>query len=226
MRDPLSLAEALRIIGRHPGGAGYLPEGLAPLCIRATGGGGSWPDVKWRDTHPPLEERIGTLLAIAHVSPDEFERQSERAGEDFADREHWARGPAAGGAGRTIGVATAGAVLASAASAAVPSAVGPTAPPRTQMAARSPAASSAAAMTCPSCGAGLSEAPYEGVRILVCAACGGRLVTGAQIGARVAQQVRPERLRLVLAAVVLIVALRMALGLTVRPDAIYTITPL
>lgn len=51
-------------------------------------------------------------------------------------------------------------------------------------------------------------------------------VTGAQLGARVAQQVRPERLRLVLAAVVLIVALRMVLGLTVRPDAIYTITPL
>ena len=36
-RDPLALAEALRIIGRHPGGAGYIPEGLAPLCIRATG---------------------------------------------------------------------------------------------------------------------------------------------------------------------------------------------
>jgi uncharacterized membrane protein YfcA len=51
-------------------------------------------------------------------------------------------------------------------------------------------------------------------------------VTGAQIGARVALQVRPERLRLLLAAIVLIVALRMALGLTYRPDAIYTIAPL
>ena len=39
-RDPLSLAEALRIISRHPGGAGYIPEGLAPLCIRATGDAG------------------------------------------------------------------------------------------------------------------------------------------------------------------------------------------
>ena len=57
-RDPLSLAEALRIIGRHPGGAGYIPEGLAPLCIRATGTLG-WPAVSWRDTHPPLGERIG-----------------------------------------------------------------------------------------------------------------------------------------------------------------------
>ena len=51
-------------------------------------------------------------------------------------------------------------------------------------------------------------------------------VTGAQVGARVAQRVRPERLRLVLAGIVLVVALRMALGLTYHPDAIYTIVPL
>ncbi|MBC2663892.1 sulfite exporter TauE/SafE family protein [Novosphingobium flavum] len=51
-------------------------------------------------------------------------------------------------------------------------------------------------------------------------------VTGAQVGANVALQVRPERLRLVLAAIVLIVAFRMALGLTYRPDAIYTVSPL
>lgn len=51
-------------------------------------------------------------------------------------------------------------------------------------------------------------------------------VVGAQLGARLALGVRPERLRLSLAAIVLVVALRMALGLTYRPDAIYTITPL
>jgi len=51
-------------------------------------------------------------------------------------------------------------------------------------------------------------------------------VTGAQMGARLAQRVPPERLRLVLAAVVLLVALRMALGLTYRPESIYTIAPL
>ncbi len=87
-RDPLALAEALRIIGRHPGGAGYIPEGLGPLCIRATGSPG-WPAVSWRDTHPPLEERIGTLLGVAHVPPQEFERQAGQAGEDFVRREHW-----------------------------------------------------------------------------------------------------------------------------------------
>ncbi len=51
-------------------------------------------------------------------------------------------------------------------------------------------------------------------------------VTGAQIGARAALSIPPERLRLVLAALVLIVALRMALGLTYRPEAIYTVVPL
>ncbi|MBC2663666.1 sulfite exporter TauE/SafE family protein [Novosphingobium flavum] len=51
-------------------------------------------------------------------------------------------------------------------------------------------------------------------------------VTGAQLGARIALRVRPERLRLVLAIIVLSVALRMALGLTYQPDAIYTVTPL
>ena len=35
-RDPLSLAQALRLIGRHPGGAGYIPEGLAPCASGRT----------------------------------------------------------------------------------------------------------------------------------------------------------------------------------------------
>ena len=51
-------------------------------------------------------------------------------------------------------------------------------------------------------------------------------VTGAQIGTRIAQQARPEYLRLALAAVVLLIALRMAFGLTVRPDEVYTVVPL
>jgi uncharacterized membrane protein YfcA len=51
-------------------------------------------------------------------------------------------------------------------------------------------------------------------------------VTGAQVGAKFALTVRPERLRLVLAILVLSVALRMALGLTYRPEAIFTIAPL
>lgn len=51
-------------------------------------------------------------------------------------------------------------------------------------------------------------------------------VSGAQIGAQIAQKVPAERLRFVLAALVLIIALRLALGLGWRPDEIYTVTPL
>jgi uncharacterized protein len=48
-------------------------------------------------------------------------------------------------------------------------------------------------------------------------------VTGAQLGARFAQKMRPEYLRLTLAVMVLAVALRMLLGLAWRPDEIYSI---
>ena len=51
-------------------------------------------------------------------------------------------------------------------------------------------------------------------------------VTGAQLGARFARQVPAERLRMVLAILVLIIALRMGLGLTYRPEALFTISPL
>jgi len=51
-------------------------------------------------------------------------------------------------------------------------------------------------------------------------------VSGAQIGAQFAQKARPEYLRLALAAIVLLVALRMALGLGYRPDEIFTVSPL
>ena len=51
-------------------------------------------------------------------------------------------------------------------------------------------------------------------------------VTGAQIGAQLAQKARPEYLRLILAAIVILVALRLALGLGYRPDEIYSVTPL
>ncbi|MFC0588501.1 sulfite exporter TauE/SafE family protein [Novosphingobium aquiterrae] len=51
-------------------------------------------------------------------------------------------------------------------------------------------------------------------------------VSGAQIGAQLAQKIPAERLRFVLAALVLIIALRMALGLGWQPDEIYTVAPL
>ena len=51
-------------------------------------------------------------------------------------------------------------------------------------------------------------------------------VTGAQIGTRIGATVKPEYLRLALSVTVLAVALRMAFGLGVRPDEIYTVVPL
>ena len=51
-------------------------------------------------------------------------------------------------------------------------------------------------------------------------------VTGAQIGGRISMTVRPEYLRVALALIVLVVAIRMALGLGWRPDEIYTVQPL
>ena len=49
-------------------------------------------------------------------------------------------------------------------------------------------------------------------------------VSGAQIGTQLAAKVKPDLLRLVLASLVLVVALRMLWGLGVRPDEIYTVT--
>ncbi len=51
-------------------------------------------------------------------------------------------------------------------------------------------------------------------------------VMGAQFGTQIAMKARPELLRLVLAAIVIAVALRMLYGLGVQPDEIYTVSPL
>jgi hypothetical protein len=50
-------------------------------------------------------------------------------------------------------------------------------------------------------------------------------VIGAQLGARLAQRVKPDYLRFLLAALVLIVAIRLAIGLGWRPGEIYTVQP-
>ncbi|WP_423142029.1 sulfite exporter TauE/SafE family protein [Parablastomonas sp. CN1-191] len=51
-------------------------------------------------------------------------------------------------------------------------------------------------------------------------------VSGAQLGAYLAQRVPAEKLRMALAVIVLLVAVRMAIGLTYRPDEIYSVAPL
>ena len=48
-------------------------------------------------------------------------------------------------------------------------------------------------------------------------------VIGAQYGARLAQKMKPELLRMILAIVVLGVAFRLGIQLTYRPEEIYTV---
>ncbi len=48
-------------------------------------------------------------------------------------------------------------------------------------------------------------------------------VTGAQIGARLSSRISPEWLRLLLAAMVILIAVRMALGLGWQPDEVYSV---
>ncbi|MPT46890.1 MAG: sulfite exporter TauE/SafE family protein [Sphingobium sp.] len=48
-------------------------------------------------------------------------------------------------------------------------------------------------------------------------------VTGTQIGTRISRRMQPEYLRFILAAIVLIVAIRMAMGLAWRPGEIYSL---
>ena len=54
----------------------------------------------------------------------------------------------------------------------------------------------------------------------------GKGVIGAQLGTKIAGFAKPEHLRLVLAAIVLVIALRMAFGLGIRPDEVYSVVNL
>ena len=93
-RDPLSLAQALRAVGLSPTGGGYVPPGLAPLCIRADAGdGGGWL-ARQVSAHPPLDARITALLAMANVSPAVFEAQARQLERAAAGAQHLQRPPA------------------------------------------------------------------------------------------------------------------------------------
>ena len=48
-------------------------------------------------------------------------------------------------------------------------------------------------------------------------------VVGAQVGTRVAAKLQPQKLRMILAVIVLAVAVRMLLGLSFRPADVFTI---
>ena len=183
-RDPLSLAQALHMMRRHPGGAGYIPSGLSPLCIRATHFSPGQRFARALATHPQVESRILRLLMVAHVDWEDFEAQAAKAEEYFDGREHVEAAPGQSKLGtRDVGAAAAG--LAAPLAAAIAPLAMTAAPartaasggagwvPRTGTAAASAGAS---AMCCPSCRDPLVPVDYEGVSIHACRACAGRLV--------------------------------------------------
>ena len=71
-RDPLSMAEALRLLLRNWSGSGLIGSGIEMLCIinpQATErdeSEGFWEDLM--STHPPIRKRIEILLRMVHMS--------------------------------------------------------------------------------------------------------------------------------------------------------------
>ncbi len=101
-RDPLSLAQALQMMVRHPGGGGYIPDGLSALCIRPTdlnsaigGQRAPWPRTRRSTT---ASSRCSTSLTS---SWEQFQGQAAAAEADL--RAARARDPGARRGGRTPG---------------------------------------------------------------------------------------------------------------------------
>jgi Zn-dependent protease with chaperone function/Zn-finger nucleic acid-binding protein len=200
-RDPLSMAMALRTIGLSPSG-GYIPPGLAALCIRDESAAGGWL-ARQAASHPPLEKRINALLALANVRSSDFEAQARQMDKAAAAKQHLERppeplvvppvfvaltplgaaSPASAMAPAATGHAGAASPIAFAPLPSPPGAARPVAPP-----AQRPSAASGAAHACPSCGAALTSVDYEGVRILACGHCGGRWVSTADVARIVARR--------------------------------------
>jgi Zn-dependent protease with chaperone function/Zn-finger nucleic acid-binding protein len=164
-RDPLGLAQALGMMARHPGGAGCIPSGLAALCIRPTGSSAyGWLD-RLTETHPPTDRRIAVLLRLAAASTASFASRSSEADEALEQREHLTRPPAtragvAAAAGLSLGLLQQTEAAGTSSSSSISSSAGP---------------------RCP-CGATLCPVDYEGVSVLACQACGGRLASTQAIG--------------------------------------------
>ncbi len=96
---------------RHPGGAGYIPEGLAPLCIRAAETLAPAP-VRRPARRAPAPRRARRCPAGAGQRVARRVRASGRRRRDvFERREHWAAPPgsaaSAAGAAASAGVAAA-----------------------------------------------------------------------------------------------------------------------
>jgi Zn-dependent protease with chaperone function/Zn-finger nucleic acid-binding protein len=197
-RDPVSLAEALRMISRHQGTERMtIPPSLAALCIRGSGSEITpWAGRPFA-THPPTSERIDTLLSLANMSHERFAALTAEADKGFVGREHSATAPGvrmqADSALSSALTAAAAPVAAAAPLAASAAPVAAAAPPIAATGgavanASSVAHPAAGAGHCPECAAVLQSVPYEGVSILVCRSCGGRLVGKAELARVIARR--------------------------------------
>ena len=149
-RDPLSLAQALEMMARHPGGGGYIPAGLSALCIRPTDLYPGSAVQRAMATHPPIKDREVRLLNIAHVSWDQFQQQVTVAAQTFEEREHVSSAPGASAAAPGV-TALATGIVAAAPAVAVAATMGAApltaAPPDAAPTAATPVAATPAATT-------------------------------------------------------------------------------
>jgi heat shock protein HtpX len=80
-RNPLALAEALSLISRRWRGIGSAGESLSTIFFVDSGGDalaaqeGVWAGLF--STHPPAAHRIAALVSMAHVAPEQFEREMD-----------------------------------------------------------------------------------------------------------------------------------------------------
>jgi heat shock protein HtpX len=97
-RNPIALAETLRLLSRSWRGAGFIGSGFEMLCIvnpRATAldeTEGFWADLL--STHPPLGKRIDILLKMARVSVSELDAKTAKTvSTNAATRRYYAMSP-------------------------------------------------------------------------------------------------------------------------------------
>ena len=81
-RNPLSLAEALRLISTHWRGVGAQGDSLATIFILDPGADHLSSQEGWLadmfSTHPPAERRIAALLGMTHINLDDFRQVMAR----------------------------------------------------------------------------------------------------------------------------------------------------
>jgi heat shock protein HtpX len=188
-RNPLAMAEALRVLSRSWTGMGYISSGLEMLCIVPPETTDLDESETWLadlfSTHPPTRKRIAVLLRMAHTGLQAFlateEKKDATAGP--ARKAYYARDPSRRWAGpfglpeligltwltpsTWISTGTPDSIERVSENSAVSEAIKarPGVRPQGNL-----------SFACPSCRQPLTQVPYERTRVFRCAFCGGILV--------------------------------------------------